>query len=554
MFDLFRSRDKLVRIMLGFILVVVAASMVTYLIPNGNLGGTTTGNDTVLAEIAGQKLTQADFQKNFAIILQQNQINNPDQVAIMFPRFLEAEVHTLAMAYVAKQMGLTVPDDEVLTGIEVQYHDFFTNGVVNKDQFEQYLTSIGSSVQEVTDQVRDELLIKKLDDATLRGVVVTPAEVNAEIGRRYDKAKISYIAFAANKFIDEVKPTDEDLRKQYDLSKTNYPVPEKRSFQVLVVDQAKIAATMTISDADLHKAYSESMDNFRIPERIHVRHILISTTGKSDSEKKTLKSKADDILKQLKNGASFEELAKKDSDDKGSGEKGGDLDWIVKGQMQVPEFENAAFALKPMELSPVVTSSLGYHIIQVLAKDPARVKPFDEVKASLADEMKKENLADKVQATADQVRAALEKSPGSADQVAKQFGAELIPVNDAAAGDALPSLGVAPEIDGALAGLQPNQVSPVLSLPADRLAVVVLKSSTPGRLSTFDEVKDRLRQAFIIAKSKEIAADKAKEAAERLRKGEARARPPARWRERFPPGAAWRQRGWSFHGPHGRWC
>lgn len=520
MFDLFRSRDKLVRIMLGFILVVVAASMVTYLIPNANLGTTTNGNDTVLAEIAGRKLTQADFQRDFSAILQGNQINNPDQVAIMFPRFLEAEVHTLAMVYVAKEMGLTVPDDEVLTGLQVKFHDLAQNGVINKDQFEQYVASIGSTVQKEEDEVRDELLIKKLDDATLRGVVVTPDEVNAEIARRFDKAKIAYIAFPANKFVDEVKPTDEDLRKFYDYSKANYPVPEKRSFDVLVVDQDKVAATMTISDADLHKAYSESMDNFRIPERIHVRHILISTMGKSDSEKKALKAKADDILKQLKNGASFEELAKKDSDDKGSGEKGGDLDWIVKGQMQVPEFENAAFALKPMELSPVVTSSLGYHIIQVLAKEPARVKPFDEVKADLADELKKENLADKVQSIADQVRGALIKSPGSADQIAKQFGAELITVNDAAAGAALPGLGVSPEVDGALQGMKPNDVSGVLALPADRLAVVVLKSSTPARIATFDEVKDQVRQAFAIQKSKEIAAAKAKEAADDLRKGE----------------------------------
>lgn len=520
MFDLFRSRDKLVRIMLGFILVVVAASMVTYLIPNTNLGNTTNGNETVLAELAGRKLTQADFQREFSVMLQGNQINSPEQVAIVFPRFFEAEVHTLAMVYVAKQMGLTVPDSEVLTGLEVKYHDFVQNGVFNKDQFEQYLNAIGSTVDKEADTVRDELLIKKLDDATLRGVVVTPDEIKAEIARRYDKAKIAYISFPANRFVDEVKPTDEDLKKMYDYSKESYPVPEKRSFQVLVVDQEKVAATMTVSDAELHKAYSESMDNFRIPERIHVRHILISTTGKSDSEKKALKAKADDILKQLKNGASFEELAKKYSDDKGSGEKGGDLDWIVKGQMQVPEFENAAFSLKPMELSGVVTSSLGYHIIQVLAKEPARVKPFDEVKAGLADELKKENLADKVQSIADQIHGALEKSPGSADEIAKQYGAELVTVNDAAAGSALPNLGVSPEIDGAVSGMKPNDISGVLTLPADRLAVVVLKSRTPARTATFDEVKDQIRQRFMIEKSKEIAAAKAKEAAEDLRKGE----------------------------------
>jgi peptidyl-prolyl cis-trans isomerase D len=519
MFDLFRSRDKVVRFMLGFILIVVAASMCVYLIPGSN-PGTAVADETVLAQLGNDKLTQQEFQQHFQILLQGANINDPSQIALMYPQYMQQEIVKMALLYVAKQMGLTVTDDEVLTGVESQWPQFFQNGQVNRDQFQQYLASIGLTEQEATDTVRDQLIIKRLEDATLAGVVVTDAEVKGEFARRYDKAKISYIKFPAGKFTDQVKPTDKDLQDTYTLHKDSYPVPAKNNYQVLVVDQNKVAAGMTVTDAQLRQAYTDSMDNFRTPERIHVRHILISTEGKSDAEKKALKAKAEDILKQLKNGADFAELAKKDSDDKGSGEKGGDLDWIVKGQMQVPEFEAAAFSLKPMELSPVVTSSLGYHIIQVLAKEPASVKPFDEVKGELADELKKEGLGDKVQMIADQVHDALVKSPGSADQIAKQYGVDLITVPDGVAGQAIPNLGVSPEIDAAVSQLGPNQVSDEISLPSDRLAVVVLKSRTPARLATFDEVKDQIRQTFIQTKAQDIAAEKAKEAAERLKKGE----------------------------------
>lgn len=519
MFDLFRSRDKVVRFFLGFILIVVAASMCVYLIPGSN-PGTGVADDTVLAQLDGNKLTQQEFQRHFTILLQGAQISDPGQVAIMYPRYMQEEIEKMALLYVAKQMGLTVTDDEVLTGVQSQWPQFFQGGALNRDQFQQYLASIGMTEQDATDLIRDQLVVKRLEDATLQGVVVTDAEVKDEFARRYDKAKISYIKFPASKFTDQVKPTDQDLQNTYTLNKGNYPVPAKNNYQVLVVDQQKVAATMNVTDAQLHQAYTESMDNFRTPERIHVRHILVSTEGKSDAEKKALKAKAEDILKQLKNGADFAELAKKDSDDKGSGEKGGDLDWIVKGQMQVPEFEDAAFALKPMELSPVVTSSLGYHIIQVLAKEPARVKPFDEVKSQLADELKKEGLTDKVQMLADQMQSALQKSPDSAELIAKQLGVDLITVPDGAAGQPIPTLGVSPEIDTAVSQLRPNEVSSEISLPMDRLAVVVLKSRTPARVSTFDEVKDSIRLTFIQTKAKDIAADKAKEAAERLRKGE----------------------------------
>ena len=109
-----------------------------------------------------------------------------------------------------------------------------------------------------------------------------------------------------------------------------------------------------------------------MPERVHARHILLKTEGKSDAEKKALKAKAEDLLKQLKNGADFAELAKKYSDD-GSKDQGGDLGWFTHGQM-VPEFDSAAFALKPKELSGVVTSQFGYHIIQVLEKEPGQAQ------------------------------------------------------------------------------------------------------------------------------------------------------------------------------------
>jgi peptidyl-prolyl cis-trans isomerase D len=520
MFDLFRSRDKLVRIMLGAILLVVAASMVTYLIPNSGLNSTGT-DETVLAEVAGQKLTQREFQQRFAIVMQNMQGATPQMAPVILPQYLDSVVQQMAALYVARKLGITVSDDEVLNGLMSRYQQFFPNGTVNKDQFEQYLASQGMTIEDISNEIRNQLIFVKLQDAVLEGIVVTPAEVEAEFSRRYDKAKIAYIAFPATKFFDQVKPTDEELRKVYDASRSDpdYRVPAKTSYQIVVLQQDKVATTLTVSDAQLHAEYSKSMDNFRMPERIHVRHILVSTQGKSDSEKKALKTKADDILKQLKNGADFAELAKKDSDDKGTGERGGDLDWIVKGQMP-PDFEGPAFALKPKDLSPVVTTSLGYHIIQVLEKEPAHVKPFDEVKAGLADELKKQNLTDRMQMLGDEIRAALAKSPGSAAEIAKQYGADLVSVPEGIAGQPIPSLGASPEIDSTLADMKPNDVSPVLVLPGDRLAVVVLKARIPARTSDFDEVKDQLRQKFVQEKAQLLADNEAKQAVERLRAGE----------------------------------
>src|SRR5271154_5396190 len=140
MFDLFRSRDKLVRIMLGAILLVVAASMVTYLVPNSGLGSTG-GDESVLVEVAGQKLTQRDFQKRFESTMQNQQGFTPQMAPVIFPQYLDFVVGKMASLYVAHKLGITASDDEVLTGMMSEYQQFFQNGAVNKDVFEQYLAS-----------------------------------------------------------------------------------------------------------------------------------------------------------------------------------------------------------------------------------------------------------------------------------------------------------------------------------------------------------------------------------------------------------------------------
>ena len=518
MFNLFRSRDKLVRITLGAVLTVVAVTMVVTLIPGF---GTTTGStdDPVLAQIGSEKITASQAQRDFQTIVQGQQIPT-EMLQVYFPQYFENTVMQRAVKYQAERMGLAVSDDEVLAGLMSADPQFFQNGqLVSKEQFEAFLAQRGVTLDQAIDAIRTDLLVKKLRDVVLESIVVSPKEVTDAFNHKYQKAKIEYIAFPPAKFMDQVKPTEQEMQQAFNTNRANYTMPQKNTFQVLLLEQDKVEAGLVVSEQQMRAAYAASMDNFRMPERIHVRHILISTEGKSDAEKKTLKEKAEDVLKQAKNGGDFVALAKKYSDDKANAEKGGDLDWVVKGQM-VPEFEAAAFALKPKEISNVVTTQFGYHIIQMLDREPARVKPFEEVKDGLAADLRKQAVTDKMQMLADQIRAGLEKNPQSAGEVAKQFGADLITVPNATPGASIPGLGNSPEVEGAVAGMKANDVSQVLTLPANRLAVVVLNSKTPSRLADFAEVADQVKQTVTNSKAQDLALAKAKEAADRIKAGE----------------------------------
>jgi peptidyl-prolyl cis-trans isomerase D len=516
MFDLFRSPDKVKKYILGGLLTVVALSMVTYLIPNYNLGTTTTSN-AVLAEVGGQKITALEAQQLFE---KTSAGRIPaDLMEVYLPQFVEQMISQRAALYEASRLGITASDDEALAGLVANFPQFFPNGTLaSKDQFEAALAQQGITLQDVVNEARDQVILGKLQSAVLGSVVVTPKEIEDEYRKKNEKMRIQYIAFPPAKFRDQVKPSDEEERKYYESAKAGFTQPEKLSYKLVVLDQEKVAATINVTDEQLRAAYSNALDNFRMPERVHARHILLKTDGKSDAEKKAIKAKAEDLLKQLKNGADFAELAKKYSED-GTKDQGGELGWFVRNQM-VPEFDSVAFSLKPKELSGVVTTQFGYHIIQVLEKDPAKLKPFEDVKDELAKEVRDQSVTDKMQTLGDQLHSALVQSPKSAEEVAKKYGAEVFTMPSASPGDAIPTLGVNPEIDSALALLKPDQVSDLLFLANNRVAVAILNGRTPGRPSEFSEVQAQIRDKLVTDKAAQMAADSANAAVERLKKGE----------------------------------
>ena len=444
MFDLFRSRQKAVRYMLIGLLSVVALSMVTYLIPGfGSTPTKSAAEEGTIAEVGSTKLTAQEVVVAMQRIMQSGQLP-PEMVDVYVPQIVDEMVQQRAIAYEFGRHGLTVTDEEVLTGLESVNQQYFKDGVlVAKDEYEQRLAAQGMTLQDAVDDMRRQLMIRKVRNIVYSSVLVTDKEVEDQYKKDKERATIKYIAFPPGKFRSEVNPTPAELHASFEAHHAEYFTPEKRSFQVLIVDQAKLDQSMVISDADLHAVYAASMDNFRMPERVKARHILIKTQGKSDAEKKQALAKIQDILKQLKAGADFSQLAQKNSEDSSNAPKGGDLGWFVRGQM-VPEFDKAAFALKQGDLSDVVNTEYGYHLIKVDEKEAARVKPFDEVKADLATQLKKQRVTEAMQTTADQVHDALAKAPGSAAEIAKKFGVELATVTDANVGSPVPTLGSVP--------------------------------------------------------------------------------------------------------------
>jgi peptidyl-prolyl cis-trans isomerase D len=513
MFDLFRSRQKAVRILLGVILGVVSLSMLIYLIPGVGSGitpGASSGNDQVVAEIGKSDVTVADVQQQLKNVLQ-NQRLPPDLAASYIPQLVDQAISERAVAYEAQQLGFRISDRDLANIIRSTPF-----GTLPAAQYQQYIEqNFGTTVPDFEDNLRVKGYEDSIQQMVQEGSIVTPAEVEAEYKARNQKIKIDYISFTPSKIIGQMKPTPADLTNYFNKNRGFFNMPETKILQLVVADQAKVAETIQISDAQVEAYYNAHKEEYRTQERVHARHILLSTTSKPKDEVDKIKAQAEALDKQLKGGADFADLAKKNSQDPGSAQKGGDLGWVSRGQM-VKNFEDAVFTLKPNEISNVVTTEYGFHIIQVLEKQPAHLQTLDEVKPTIVLALKNQTVFDKMQELADKAHAELVKAPKNAAQIAMQLNLEFVDVPSYAPGSPLPQLGGDPQVSAAVQSLKPGEVSQVLQA-GNKLGIVVETGVKPPHPAEESEVEARIRQLYVQGEANKIVDEKSKKAAELLK-------------------------------------
>ncbi len=512
MFDLFRSRDKAVRILLGAVLTVVALSMLVYLIPGG-FGSSTGGpDDQVVAEVGKQALSLREVEVQVQNLRRNRQIPN-DLLHVYVPQLIDQMITERAIAYEARRLGYVVTDSELADAIQAASNGQFQDVAVYK----RYIEDQGMTVPEFESSLRDSLLMNRLQSVAMAGVVVTPAEIQQEYDRVNEKVKVEYVLFSENTLQDKIKPTPADLNKFFTDHRASYQIPEERNATVLVVDQAKVAASIQIPDTQALAFYNANLDQYRTPERVNVRHILLTTTGKSPQEVEQIRKKAEELLKQVRAGADFADLAKKNSQDPGSAANGGDLGWIVRGQT-VKNFESAAFSLKPKQISDLVTTEYGFHILQVMDHQDAHVKPFTEVKNDIALALKKQDVNQRMQALADQAQRELAKTPQNAQQIASQLGLTLIAAQKLGPSDPVPGL-VAPALSTAIAALKPNEVSQPVAIGDQKIAFAVCTAILPAHPAEFADVATAVRRQYVTEQALKLAAEDGTKAAAELKSG-----------------------------------
>jgi peptidyl-prolyl cis-trans isomerase D len=508
MFDLFRSREKSVRILLGGLLLLVALSMLTYLVPTYNQGGSS-ASDGVIASVGGDTITLLDMQKVIQGTLRNKQLPQ-SAVATFIPQMVQEAINDRALAYEANQLGLQVSAADVATTIRQTLPTLFPDGkFVGRDVYAAMLAQQDMSIGEFEADLKRQILVNRLREVAVEGTVVTPQEIEAEYKKKNEKIKIQYVKLLSDKLKAEATPNADEIQKYYQANAARYTTPERKNLVVLVADQAKLMQSVNPTDNELQAAYNMNKQSFQTPERVQVVHILVNTQNKTGDEEAKLKAKAEDLLKQVRSGANVTELVKKYSDDPGKVQNNGEY-WVQQDSGMVPEFKAAAFRLKPGE-SDIVKTTYGYHVMKVLKHEDAHLRTFDEVKGELAAQWKTQRVANMMQQISDKVQADLQKDSTHPDAVAAKYNMQVIRADNYTPGGTVPEVGVNADFDQSVAGLKQGDVSQPVALPGNKLAVAVVSAVVPARQQTLEESRDSIKDTLTGTRLSRLVMEKAQE-------------------------------------------
>lgn len=359
-----------------------------------------------VASVNGHKITRVDYDSAARQQMDQaRQMMGAQFDASMFDTpqhrkdILDGLIQQRVLADEVQRLHLTASDEAVrrtLLADPIISSLKNPDGSIDLDKYKQLLAMQGMTPEQYDERVRYSLAMQQLPAALVNSAFTPKALAQQLTGLSEQQREVQGLAFHASDYAPKVQPTDAQMQAYYDAHKNEFATPATAQIQYLVLSAATVAATVNPSDADLKKYYDDNIAHYKSQEEVRASHILITVSkDASAADRAAAKQKAEQILADVKaHPDQFAQLAQKDSQDPGSAAKGGDLGYFGPGMIAGGQaFDDAVFKLKKDEISDVIQSDFGYHIVKVTDIKPSVTKPFDDVKGQILNDVKTQQAA-----------------------------------------------------------------------------------------------------------------------------------------------------------------
>jgi peptidyl-prolyl cis-trans isomerase D len=524
-----QTPGKFKKYFLGGMLLVICVSMVWYLVPNGStLGIGAPSAVGVVATVLGDEIHTTEVERQARRMVEQQFPRGGAQANTLLPFFAQRAFDDLVnekiLVVEARRLGLKATDDDLRDYLHQGQlgQNIFPDGkFIGQDAYQDLVSRFGYTVPVFEELVKEEILVSKLRHLVSSSASVTDAEIRQQFEKQSTKVKFDYAVIKKDDILKSLHPADAELKAYFDLNQKTYvnSIPEKRQLKYVVFDTAKLVAQTQVTQQDFQSYYDQHRAEYRVPEQVNVRHILIKSPlpgpdGKVDPKAMDVaRAKAQDVLKQVKAGGNFADLAKKYSEDPGSAKNGGSLGWIGKGRT-VPEFEKAAFSLPKGGTSDLVQSSYGFHIIHADDKQDAHLKSVEEIKEQVEPLIKQQKAGQAAQTAA--ARLLSQARTSSLEKAAAAKGLDVITTDFVARNNLLPGIGTDPQFTTAAFGQTANAPPDLVQLHQG-FAIYQVTAVKPPSTPTFEEIRSRVEQEFKNERASSLLAQKTLELSDRAK-------------------------------------
>lgn len=421
MFDAVRNNKKIVQVFLGLIALSFAFFGVDSYMRDAGAGSD-------LASVGDSKIGQQQFEqamrdqqdrmrKEFGANFRPEMLNTPEARLAVLNSLIDQRLLLLEAT-----KGRLGAGDDLLREIISKIPSLQENGQFSLSRYEAVLRAQGMTQAQFEAQLRQDLTLQQLVGAIGDTGIVSKTAAEAMMRIQTEERQVAELRIAPEQFEAQVKIEPAAVRKYYDENITQFEVPEQAKAEYVVLSLDALLSRTTVSDAELKAWYEGHKDRYQQAEERRASHILLMANADApEAEKAKAKARAEEVLKELqKSPAKFAELAKQHSQDPGSAEKGGDLGFFGRGMM-VKAFEETVFKQKEGEISGLVQSEFGYHIIKVTGIKGGKQRSFEEARPEIEGELKRQAAARKFAEAAETFNNTVYEQSDSLQPAAEKF-------------------------------------------------------------------------------------------------------------------------------------
>ena len=514
MFDFVRKHTKTMMIVM-FLLII--PSFVLFGIDGYSRMG---DSDVAVARVGGTDITQTQWDRAHKAEADRIRASMPN----VDPKLLdsaEARYATLerlvrdqVLALAAKKARLMTSDGRLARYLQDDPGIASlrkADGKLDMERYRQLAANQGWTPEGFENNVRQDLSRQQIESGVRLSSFATPAPADVALNAFFEKREVQVRVFAPSDYATKVTPSEADLEAFYQANTTLFQAPEQADLEYVVLDIESVKKSIQVSEADLRSYYDQNSARLSGSEERRASHILINAPKTAPAaERQQAKSQADDLLKKVRsNPDSFVDIAKSQSQDTGSAAKGGDLEFFQRGAMVKP-FEDAVFAMKKGDVSDVVESDFGYHIIKLTDIKTPKQRSFDELRSSIESDLKTQQAQRKYAEEAELFTNTVYEQADSLKPVADKLQLEIKTASKLRRESTPGATGVLANEKFLAAVFSPESVykkrnTETIETAVSQLAAARVLVYSPARTLPLGEVRELVRQRVIAARSAELA-------------------------------------------------